>query len=94
MLELQVLDGGTVRLIGRLDAAEAERAQKTLDQVPGPVTLECSGLEYISSAGISVFLLTYKRMAAKGSSLRLVGLIPRVRNVFTFAGLDRVFDIQ
>lgn len=94
MLELQVQEGGVVRMTGRLDAAEADRAQKTLDQVPGPVTLECSGLEYISSAGISVILLTFKRVTAAGSTLRLVGLTPRVRNVFTFAGLDKIFDIR
>ncbi len=94
MLELQVQEGGVVRLIGRLDAAEAPETQKVLDGVPGPVTLECSGLDYISSAGITVILLTLKRLTAAGSTLKLVGLIPRVRNVFTFASLDKVFDIQ
>lgn len=94
MLELHVETGGTVRLVGRLDAAESERTLAALERIPGPMTMECSGLEYISSAGISVIMQTWKRLNGQGSSLRLVGLTPRVRNVFGFAGLDKVLDIQ
>ncbi len=94
MLELKVQEGGTVRLIGRLDAAESAQLQSTLDPIPGPVTLDCSALEYISSAGISVILLTHRRLTAAGSTLTIAGLNPRVRSVFTLANLDKVFDIQ
>lgn len=94
MLEVHVETGGVVRLVGRLDAAESDRTLAALDQVPGPVTLECSQLEYISSAGISVIMQTWKRLNGQGSKLRLTGLTPRVRNVFGFAGLDKVLDIQ
>jgi anti-sigma B factor antagonist len=94
VLELHVEQGGTVRMVGRLDAAESDRALATLEKIPGPVTMECSQLEYISSAGISVIMQTWKRLNGQGSSLRLVGLTPRVRNVFGFAGLDKVLDLQ
>lgn len=94
MLELRVDPSGIVFIQGRLDAAESDRALATLDQLPGPLTLDCAQLEYISSAGISVIMQTWKRMEAQGSSLKLVGTIPRVRNVFAYAGLDRILDIQ
>jgi anti-sigma B factor antagonist len=94
VLELRVEAGGMVKLQGRLDAAESDRALATLEKLPGPLTLECSQLEYISSAGISVIMQTWKRLNSQGSTLRLVGLTPRVRNVFGFAGLDKVLDIQ
>jgi anti-sigma B factor antagonist len=94
VLELHVEADGVVRMQGRLDAAESDRALDTLERIPGPLVLECSGLEYISSAGISVIMQTWKRLKGEGSSLRLVGLTPRVRNVFGFAGLDKVLDIQ
>jgi len=94
VLELNVDAGGVVRLRGRLDASESDRALETLQMVAGPLTLECSGLEYISSAGISVIMQTWKRLRGEGSSMKLVGLTPRVRNVFGFAGLDKVLDIQ
>lgn len=94
MLELRVEAGGVVKVQGRLDAAESDRALATLEKLPGPLTLECTQLEYISSAGISVIMQTWKRLNSQGSTLRLVGLTPRVRNVFGFAGLDKVLDIQ
>jgi anti-sigma B factor antagonist len=94
VLELRVEEGGVVRLAGRLDAAESDRTLAALEKIPGPMTMECSQLEYISSAGISVIMQTWKRLNGQGSSLRLVGLTPRVRNVFGFAGLDKVLDLQ
>jgi anti-anti-sigma factor len=94
VLELNVDAGGVVSLRGRLDASESDRALETLQKVAGPLTLECSGLEYISSAGISVIMQTWKRLRGEGSTMKLVGVTPRVRNVFGFAGLDKVLDIQ
>lgn len=94
MLELHVEAGGLVRVQGRLDAAESDRALATLEKLAGPLTLDCGQLEYISSAGISVIMQTWKRLNGQGSSLRLTGMTPRVRNVFAYAGLDKVLDIQ
>ena len=79
---------------GRLDAAEADQALATLNSIPGPLTLDCSDLEYISSAGISVIMQTLKRLTGHGSRLTLIELKPRVRNVFVYAGLDKVLDIR
>ena len=94
MLDLEVLGEGTVKMSGRLDAAESDRALEWLDTHTGDVTVECSGLEYISSAGIAVILQTFKRLRLAGGTLRLAGLTPRVRNVFVFAGLDKVLDLR
>jgi anti-sigma B factor antagonist len=94
VLELRVESGGVVRVQGRLDAAESDAALATLEKLPGPMTLDCTQLEYISSAGISVVMQTWKRLNAQGSSLRMTGMTPRVRNVFAYAGLDKVLDIQ
>ena len=94
MLELRVESGGVVRIQGRLDAAESDAALATLEKLPGPMTLDCTQLEYISSAGISVIMQTWKRLNGQGSSLRMTGMTPRVRNVFAYAGLDKVLDIQ
>ena len=58
------------------------------------MTLDCSNLEYISSAGLSVMLVTHRRLRAAGHALRLTNLQPRVRNVFTYAGLHRVLQIE
>ncbi len=94
MLELKVEADGVVRIQGRLDAEQSDRALETLERLSGPLTLDCTGLEYISSAGISVIMQTWKRLHSQGASFRMIGTTPRVRNVFGYAGLDKVLDIQ
>jgi anti-sigma B factor antagonist len=94
VLELRVGEDGTILLSGRFDASQVQKAKEGLDAVDGPAILDFSGLEYISSAGIGVILATYKRLLDGGHSLRLVGMSDRIRNVFQYAGLDRVFTIE
>ena len=94
MFNILVQDGGQVQVQGRLDAAESDRALQIFRGLAlGPLVIDCSGLDYISSAGIAVLMDTYKRLTGAGHALQLVNLTPRVRNVFTYAGLDRLLGI-
>jgi anti-anti-sigma factor len=92
--DIQLDSSGTVLVSGRLDAAEAENARDLLRTLNGPVIVNCEKLEYISSAGLSVLVETYKRLTATGHALRLTGMQPRVRNVFALSGLDRILTIE
>jgi anti-anti-sigma factor len=94
MFDIHMGEHGRVKLSGRLDASQAERAQKVLREVEGPVTADCSELDYVSSAGISVILELHKRVTGSGHELRLVGMNPRVRTVFVYTGLDKVLKID
>lgn len=94
MLDLRLREGGVVALVGRLDASESDRALVELNKLPGPLTLDCTDLEYISSAGISVIVLTYKRLTGQGQVLAFAGMVPRVKNVFVYAGLAKLLGIQ
>ena len=85
---------GSVVLTGRLDAAQSPAAQSFLDKVQGTVTLDCGQLEYISSAGLGVLLKTQKRLMASSGKLRLVGLKPHLRDIFTYSGFDQLFEIE
>lgn len=81
-------------LAGRLDASESDRALVELNRLPGPLTLDCTELDYISSAGISVIVQTYKRLNSQGQVLAFTGMAPRVKNVFVYAGLAKLLGIQ
>ena len=94
MFELQQAGPGIVRLSGRLDASEAEQAMAAFRRLQGPLTADCSSLEYISSAGISVIIETWRRLKAAGQEFKLTQLQPRVRNVFLYSGLDKVLTIE
>jgi anti-anti-sigma factor len=94
MLALEFGQDGAVVLTGRLDAAQSPAAQSFLDKVQGTVTLDCGQLEYISSAGLGVLLKTQKRLMASSGKLRLVGLKPHLRDIFTYSGFDQLFEIE
>ena len=85
---------GVVRLAGRLDASQADKAKAFLDSLNEPLVLDFSNLDYISSAGLSVLMITLKRLESGGHTLRFRGMPDRVRNVFRYAGLDTVFTIE
>ena len=94
MLEIdQRADGGLI-LKGRLDASQAAAAQSALDRTQGAVTLDCSGLEYISSAGLGVLLKTQKRLMGGSGRLRLVGVSKHLQDIFKFSGFDQILDIE
>lgn len=94
MLAIEQGEGGIVTVSGRLDAAQSAAAQSFLDRVEGTVTLDCSGLDYISSAGLGVLLKTQKRLLATSGKLRLSGLKPHLHDIFTYSGFDQVFEID
>ena len=94
MLAIERGDDGSVVITGRLDAAEAPKAQSFLDGVAGVVTLDCSGLDYISSAGLGVLLKTQKRLLAADGKLRLSGLKAHLHDIFTYSGFDQLFEIE
>ena len=81
-------------IAGRLDAAQCPTAQAFLEHVEGTVTLDCSGLEYISSAGLGVLLKTQKRLTASAGKLRLVGVNRHLQDIFRYSGFDQIFEIE
>jgi anti-sigma B factor antagonist len=94
MLSIEEGTGGGIVVSGRLDAAEAPAAQAFLDRRDGTVTLDCAGLDYISSAGLGVLLKTQKRLLASNGKLRLAGLKPHLVDIFTYSGFDQLFEIE
>ncbi|MGC1818833.1 MAG: STAS domain-containing protein [Casimicrobiaceae bacterium] len=94
MLAIDYGQDGAVVLAGRLDAAQAPAAQSFLDGIQGTVTLDCTQLEYISSAGLGVLLKTQKRLLGAAGKIRLAGLKPHLRDVFVYSGFDQLFEID
>jgi anti-anti-sigma factor len=94
MFEVRVEPDGRVIVAGRLDAAESDRALSVFRGLSGPTTMDCSGLEYISSAGIAVIMDTYKRLSVGGHPLRLVQVAPKVKVILEYAGLTKLLGIS
>ena len=93
MLKIEMGADGAVHIVGRLDAAQSPSTQAFLDKVQGTVTLDCSKLEYISSAGLGVLLKTQKRLLAAGGKLRLAGVSRHLQDILEYSGFDQIFEI-
>jgi len=93
MFEIVLEDDGIVAVEGRLDAAQAVKAQTFLDQVEGQCVLDLGKLEYVSSAGLGVLLKTHKRLMGAGSGIKLINVSKHIHDIFRYSGFDKLFDI-
>ena len=94
MFEIKFGDKGEVLLDGRFDASQTAGAKSVLAEITDSRVVDCSNLEYISSAGLGVLLMTQKRLKAAGGELSLVNVNHHIRDVFRYSGLDQVFKIE
>lgn len=86
-----------VRLQGRLDAETSPEAESQL--LPhltsgGNWMMDLKDLEFISSAGLRVFLMLAKRARENGTKLTLCSLRPGVRSIFEISGFCTIFTIE
>jgi len=94
MFEIGFNESGQVAVSGRLDAAQAARAQEFLDAVADRCVLDMSELEYISSAGLGVLLRTHKRLMGREDGLELINVNKHIADIFRYSGFDKLFVIK
>ena len=94
MFRIEPGSDGRIRLMGRLDGAEAEHAVALFAGLEGSIVADCSELDYISSAGIALILVTLQRLNQAGHTFRLDPVQPRVQNVFKYSGLAKMLGIE
>jgi len=85
-----------VEIVGRVDSLNADTLKDYLQELNGReqrILIDCSGMEYISSAGLGALLMLLKQIQKKGGTLRLFSLSPRIAEVFEISGFDRLFQI-
>lgn len=86
-----------VRLQGRLDAASAPETDRRLAALihggARQVVLDLSGVEYVSSAGLRVFLAAAKRMQQAHGKLGLASPTSQVRQILDMAGFAAVLPV-
>jgi len=88
----------TISLVGRLDGTTAEECQSAVHQVFekesfSTLIFDLAGLEYISSAGLRVLLISQKKANAAGSEAVLEGMQAPVAEVIRLAGILEQTDI-
>lgn len=93
MFDIQTGSAGEIVLVGRMDTMQVEKVRAVFDSISGSSVVDMAGLQYIASGGLGVLIATQKRLARQGDALRLVNLNASIRELFRFAGFDRLFEI-
>ena len=94
MFDIAIGDNDTIRFSGRLDTAQADKARSFVDAHPELTTFDLAELEYISSAGLGVFLVAHKRLMRSGGGLKLVNVNNHIGDVLRYSGFDQLFHIE
>jgi anti-anti-sigma factor len=96
---IQEQDGKMVAILaGSLDTAaapETEKAMSPLNDVEGKdVIIDCTEMEYISSAGLRIFLGILQNVEEKGGHVYIKGINENVRTIFTITGFSNIFKFM
>ena len=86
-----------VSLEGRLETTNASEFEKSIMEIIeggcAILILDCTGLNYISSSGLRVFLVIQKKMMAVKGQFRLCSLQPTIREIFDISGFSVIFKL-
>jgi len=80
MFDISHGENDRVILSGRFDASQVERAESFFSNVEQSIIIDFEKLEYISSAGLGVLLAVNKN--------------EHIRDIFRYAGFDKIFQIE
>ncbi|MBQ3043772.1 MAG: STAS domain-containing protein [Alistipes sp.] len=84
-----------VLIVGRLDTNTAPELEAALNGITAKeVVLDCSSLEYVSSAGLRVILASHKHLMAAEQRLTLRNICTEVRSVLDMTGFSRILFIE
>lgn len=87
-----------VAIEGRVDTVTAPLLDKEVAPLynEAGITLifDCAALEYISSSGLRVILMTHKQVSARGGKFIMRNMIKEVSTVFEMTGFARILNIE
>ena len=98
-IRIEVIDSNVVATIeGSLDTAAAREAVKVmapLNNVEGKhIIIDCTNMEYISSAGLRIFLGILQNAEEKGGHVYIKGLNDTVQAIFDLTGFSNIFEFM
>ncbi len=83
--------------VGRVDGSNVgvleSIVQGLLDAGEKTLVFDCEGLNYISSAGLRVLLVTARQTQAEGGKALFCGLAEHIAHVFEISGFTKILTI-
>lgn len=91
-------DYEVIHIIGEVDASSSIELDNAISEAIAGGTkkllVDCTSLEYISSAGLGVFMSYIEEFKKNNINLVIFGLNEKVANVFEILGLDQLLKIE
>ena len=85
-----------ISIDGEIDASSSIHLDNELSAAISEnkkILIDCSKLDYISSAGLGVFMSYINDMEERNIKMILFGMSNKVKNVFQILGLDQLLKI-
>lgn len=86
-----------ITLEGFVDAHTAPRfesaVQTELEAGRIQIIVDCAKLNYISSAGLGVFMSFIEEVRELGGDIKICGLVPKVKHTFEILGFQDIFEM-
>lgn len=86
-----------IRLKERIDSSVAKEFEEKMmgvaEEQPKGMLVDFSGLDYISSAGLRVLLMTAKKMKSLNGKLALCSMKPNIYEVFEVSGFATMLSV-
>jgi anti-sigma B factor antagonist len=94
---LQEEGADVIALVGEIDASSSIEFDLAIAKSVGEgftrILVDCSALEYISSAGLGVFMSYIEEFKDKNIKMVLFGMNDKVGNTFDILGLNELLHI-
>jgi anti-sigma B factor antagonist len=94
---LQEDGADVIALIGEIDASSSIELDLAIAKSVGEgftkILVDCGALEYISSAGLGVFMSYIEEFKDRNIKMVLFGMNDRVANTFSILGLNELLQI-
>jgi anti-sigma B factor antagonist len=86
-----------ISLDGFVDAHTAPQfenaIQSEVDAGRNRIIVNCEKLNYISSAGLGVFMSFIEEVRERGGDIKICGLVPKVKHTFEILGFQDIFEM-
>ena len=87
----------TAKVTGRIDTTNSDEFEKKMApllQGGNPdIELDCSGLVYISSSGLRLFLTLQKSVNARDGKLVIKNMGSQIKEIFNMTGFSKIMTI-
>lgn len=100
-MKIEIVDYKGMKVIspaGEIDMHTSPELRKEIMSFVGqritPLIVDLKNVTYIDSSGIATFVEGLKGTMSYGGRLKLLGLAPQIREIFSFSKLDKVFEIH